>query len=311
MNMYNSNKCVLQIIIFSMLYFVSVSNVFSVQNNHITYCNQNDQIMQIAQINRPNQTNQPIIQQFSNLFDSDVVDNPIFISWSKYNPGTKLVFKQTSSIGNQFLDFMLVYELASKTSDKVIIEMYGLSKASNESSILSKTRLEIPSKVNIKFDDNVSNIFRAKNFNKKELLTINQKSYECFTLECYNTQEFNEIRSKFWYCEDIPGCFVKSEVEVYPNIAVVPKNIANASDDMKLMVLKESGEISKQNAKNAKNIKLANSKNAKSNVKVSSNTKITNLSNLTTENFIKAKVNRPQKLSTKTILELVEIHLVY
>ncbi len=148
---------------------------------------------------------------------AEMVDNPRYLDWSKYKPGTFIKMQSTTVAGGQNIKSTITTTLKEVTADKLMLEMKTSMAIPGIPAQETSTMMTEPSKIEkakIK-PTTPEEMPNCKILNKgTEDLKIGDKTYKCNWYEMETEQQGMKMTSKYWTCNDVLGKAVKMEAKM-------------------------------------------------------------------------------------------------
>ncbi|HBC85699.1 MAG TPA: hypothetical protein DCZ94_01965 [Lentisphaeria bacterium] len=146
----------------------------------------------------------------STVLAQEKVDNPRYLEWSKYKPGTLIKMEMSMP---QNMKSTMTTTLKEVTPEKVVLEMKtsmaipGMAPQENVLSVIEPAKIE-KAKVKPVSPEQMPN---CKVINKgTEDLKVGGKTYKCNWYEVEMQQQGMKMTSKMWTCDDVLDHLVKN-----------------------------------------------------------------------------------------------------
>lgn len=151
--------------------------------------------------------------------DGALVDNPVYVSWAKVKPGTKVEYKTTVSAMGRNMARTVMSTLVSVTPEKVLIEEGPVAAAGVKAPPARKR--DIPAKV-AKTDVHLPPDFKGTSEPlPDETLTIGGKTYACnvYSFEGNSKAGAGRLSGKLYLNDAVPGTIVKMATKMTGKVA--------------------------------------------------------------------------------------------
>jgi len=134
----------------------------------------------------------------------DVVDNPRYQGWAKFNVGSSATYTGEVGQGAAKGEVERTYKLAEKADDHVVVEITTTTTTAGNIKTIPVQKMTIPAKMP-KAD--VTEL-------AKEEVEAAGKKYPCTVYELTNyVPKLKDSKLKAWMNDEIPGGFVKMDVK--------------------------------------------------------------------------------------------------
>ncbi len=148
----------------------------------------------------------------TSVFAADLVDNPRYLEWSKYKPGTLVRMDMTTEAAGQNVKMSMTTTLKEVTAEKVILEMKTAmdmpGMAPQVKTVTEPAKIE---KAQIK-PTSPEQMPNCKVVNKgTEDVKVGDKTFKCNWYEVEIEQQGMKMTSKMWTCDEVLDKMVKSE----------------------------------------------------------------------------------------------------
>jgi len=132
------------------------------------------------------------------------MDNPQYTYWKSFKPGAWVKHKMVMETAGRTIVTEMVTTLTEVNPENVLIEVkttidMGIRKM--EQPVQKK---DVPARIDKKEGQGVLS-------EKDETIVIDEKSYKCRSYEWEQTQNGQAMKSKGYFCADVPGGTIKSE----------------------------------------------------------------------------------------------------
>jgi hypothetical protein len=137
--------------------------------------------------------------------------NPVYESWVKQSVGTTVTMAgQTTADGQVASKMKMVYKLVSKAEDKVVVEMSTKLMAAGQEFDGGASKMTIEKYIR-ETPEQADAVNMPKSETKKgtETLKLGGQNYECDWTRVTMKIGDNEVISKTWNCDSVPGMMVK------------------------------------------------------------------------------------------------------
>ncbi|MDQ3441890.1 MAG: hypothetical protein M3478_16225, partial [Planctomycetota bacterium] len=155
-----------------------------------------------------------------------LVDNPHYLAWSKFKPGTQVDLDMILGVGGQKMTSNVTMTLSEVSAEKAVVEsvakmnLPGLPGGGGQPEKQSHTHL---AKVPKSEADRAFMPPGAVGDSKEtgtETIAAAGKSYECKVREFTGKIKSQDAKGKMWRSEQVPGGLVKMEALGSPNMTV-------------------------------------------------------------------------------------------
>lgn len=175
--------------------------------------------------------------------EAEMVDSPIYESWAKCLPGTKVFQTAETNVGGQLLVTDITMELVEVKPDMAIVDVSFTVKINGQARSAPAKRNELMAKVkkgSEMLPGDLKGTFKEAG---TETLTIAGVDYLCKVVEfsgekiSRNAQGRVQQRGRLWLSTDLPGAQARMESYVDVDVAGTPQqgtiNIITASVEKK------------------------------------------------------------------------------
>jgi hypothetical protein len=156
-------------------------------------------------------------------------ENPLYCRWSKFTPGTTVVFKETTENNSIKTLASTQYRLTNLSEEKAVVEMEGTvispdgTRTTDPSTELVHVHwFELPPGVTKDKYWKPAGIFAEGD----ETLNLAGKSIATHWYKYKGRVEAGETNGQLWISEDVPGGVVKSTLTIVPTKKVVRGELA-------------------------------------------------------------------------------------
>ena len=144
----------------------------------------------------------------------EMVDNPLYKHWAQFKPGSFAKLKSTTKVAGITSESYTTTTLKSITTEKAVLEIVSVSKASGREFKSPPFKMDVQAKVP-KFKEGKDQQGKGaapdvKIKEGKETLKVAGKKLDTKWSETTMKQSGMTINSKSWMCEDVPGQVVKT-----------------------------------------------------------------------------------------------------
>ena len=148
--------------------------------------------------------------------EAEVVDNPEYLSWSKFAVGAYARTRTTSGDANQTSTMVTTTKLVEMTRERLMLETSTVVLVSGQKIETPPVRREVPAKMD-KVELPPATVDPSVKVTTKkgtEEVTVGGKKVVCETLETTTESEAFKVWSKAWNSADVPGTVVKTETKM-------------------------------------------------------------------------------------------------
>ncbi len=151
----------------------------------------------------------------STVLAQEKVDNPRYLEWSKYKPGTYVKMEMVAAMGEQKMKTTMTTTLKEVTPEKAVLEMkIEMSMPGVPPQVKQMTEPAKIEKAKIK-PTNPEEMPNCKIINKgTEDIKVGDTTYKCKWYEFEMEQQGMKVNSKLWTCEDVLDKMVKNETKM-------------------------------------------------------------------------------------------------
>jgi hypothetical protein len=152
----------------------------------------------------------------SPLQAQELVENPEFLSWSKFKKGTSLVVKSTTSTDKETSEVIITSILIDAGPEKVVVQNFSVVKTKDKDYKLEPVKREIlrltPLPKGMSKEDFAAGKPPGTTEEGTETLKIGGQELKAKWYK-YNAEEARtKINARKWFSPEIPGNIVKSEM---------------------------------------------------------------------------------------------------
>lgn len=142
-------------------------------------------------------------------YRSEKIDNPMYVNWAKFKPGTTVKTKVVSDMAGNKSDITTTTKLLEVTAEKVVIEMSSSMKMGDQTFDMPAQKMDFPAKVEKQPEEKTKEEVKPKT--GEEEIEVAGKKYKAKWTE--SVMEANGIKttSKVWTSEEFPGMTLKME----------------------------------------------------------------------------------------------------
>ena len=142
----------------------------------------------------------------------EVVESPMYKSWSKAKPGTAVTVKSVTVMNGQRIESTLRYTLVDLSPQRALVEMVVTNKGVASAPQKLEHRRDFPLLPGVKKED----IGKPPGASEqgREAITIAGKKYACQWYDIKARVEAGESIARTWMTPDVPGMLLKSVIKV-------------------------------------------------------------------------------------------------
>jgi hypothetical protein len=141
------------------------------------------------------------------------VDNPEYLRWAKFAPGTSTTAKNVQTLGKTTTEVTVKTTLVSKDDGKLVLKTEMTHNVNGKVSQTPPLTRDVPKQValppGLTKEEFAKPIPGAKE-EGKEALKIDGKEYECVIYRQKFSAKGTDVDWKMWVCEDVPGWMAKT-----------------------------------------------------------------------------------------------------
>lgn len=144
---------------------------------------------------------------------AEMVDNPVYQSWAKHQPGTSVTQKVDMNMTSMTMSQDATQKLISVTPEKVVVET-SISMDVGGQKKETSAKQDIPAKVEKGREylpPNVKGTYKELGNDKIE---VGGKSYDCVAAEFTGETPQGKVQGKTWRTPEIPGMMAKLEMTI-------------------------------------------------------------------------------------------------
>ena len=140
----------------------------------------------------------------------DMVNNPPFVGWSMFKPGTTVTQRETVTLadGSKF-EMVMTHKLVEKRKDKVVVQT-TVTASGHVSGEETMTTATFPAKVKMSEANSPTDAVAVTE--GKETLDVKGKKVDTEWYEAVTTFGDDVTTDKAWTARDIPGGVVKETI---------------------------------------------------------------------------------------------------
>ncbi len=145
--------------------------------------------------------------------DDAMVDSPVYLSWAKHKPGTKVVMSMNTETMGQKMKGEMTYTLLTVTPDQVTVEMMTKMEVMGQSHTSPGQKTNFAAKVKKQDASSMpAGVHGESKDAGSETITIGGKPIDCKIVEYKgeNEKQHAVVTGKSWASEDVPGNLVKN-----------------------------------------------------------------------------------------------------
>jgi len=145
----------------------------------------------------------------------DMIDNPAYQQWAKFNKGTSVTYTTDSTTMNNTSTITTTTTLTDLTPDKATIQVAtSMTVGGNKMDMPAQTQ-DIPAKIKKPADSTGAQPADApKTDTSKEDVQAIGKTFSCTKTTVTTDQNGMTSKATTWICPDVPSGVVKMEAEV-------------------------------------------------------------------------------------------------
>jgi hypothetical protein len=144
---------------------------------------------------------------------ADMVDNPGYQMWSKYKPGTTVVYKHVIKANEMNMTMEMTQKLTEITPEHAVVEISMVNSAMPDMAMPAR-KLDFPAKAEKEkiVDGKVPPGMKADAKHlANETIEADGKKYDCEVTQFSGEVQGQSVEGKSWTCKDVPGSMVKME----------------------------------------------------------------------------------------------------
>jgi len=141
----------------------------------------------------------------------DKVDNPEYAGWAAQKPGAWVRFEQTADAGRDRTISEIRCVLIDVSPTRAVIEVRTRILSGEEARELPLERREIFART----------VHNGRVTEGEERITVAGRDLKCRWIEDVAGRDKDEVVTKSWYCNDVPGALVKREIRAARDPAAV------------------------------------------------------------------------------------------
>ena len=143
------------------------------------------------------------------------VDNPEFANWSKHKKGTAVTLKVTTDFGGMNTESRFTTTLVDVQPDKVVLETTGVSTVNGMEIKAPSMKRDVPKEVilpaSVKKEDYTAQKPPGTFEQGEETVKVAGGEFKAKWYKTKSSAAGNEVESKSWMSDDVPGRVVKLE----------------------------------------------------------------------------------------------------
>jgi hypothetical protein len=145
----------------------------------------------------------------------DMIDNPAYQQWAKFNKGTSVTYTTDSTTMNNTSTITTTTTLTDLTPDKATVQIASSMTVSGNKMDLPAQTQDIPAKIKKPADSTGAQpADEPKQDVSHESVQAIGKTFDCKKTTVTTDQNGMTSKATTWTCDDVPGGVVKMEAEV-------------------------------------------------------------------------------------------------
>jgi hypothetical protein len=147
------------------------------------------------------------------LLAAELVDNPMYLHWARFKPGTFVTLKMTMKMPAMTTESEMTYTLKEITPQKAVLEVNTTTMVGGKATAMPASKQEIPARIEKAKVGDVT--VRAKPSGKilgqgNETFTIKDKKVATKWVKAQGSSGGTTTETTIWTSEDMPNWAVKS-----------------------------------------------------------------------------------------------------
>lgn len=161
----------------------------------------------------------------------DMIDNPAYQQWAKFNKGTSVTHTTESTSMNNTTTMTTTSTLSDLTPDKATVQVMPSVMVNGNKVDMPAQIQDIPAKIKKPADSTGAQPADApKTDSSKEDVQAIGKTFSCTKTTVTTDQNGMTSKATTWTCDDVPGGVVKMEAEVSGAVQSTTKMNLTAMD---------------------------------------------------------------------------------
>ncbi len=144
---------------------------------------------------------------------AETIDNPRYVSWAKYQPGTKITLQNDMAGTGISTSQHIEQTLAEVTPDKAVVDVVMTVDMGGQKREI-KRKQDVAAKVEKGNENLPPEVKGSAKETGKETIEVAGKSYECTIVEIEGQTERGKVNGKVWRTPEIPGGTAKMEMAI-------------------------------------------------------------------------------------------------
>jgi hypothetical protein len=161
----------------------------------------------------------------------DMIDNPAYQKWAKYNKGTSVTYSTDSTAMGNTSTITTTTTLTDLTPDKATISVASSMMVGGNKMDMPAQSQDIPAKIKKPADSTGAQPADApKTDSTKEDVQAAGKTFSCTKTTVTTDQNGMTSKATTWTCDDVPNGIVKMEAETSGAMSSTTKMVLTAMD---------------------------------------------------------------------------------